>query len=96
MLLGLRSLMDVNSDVLGCFYPLPLYTGEVTCMPMSLSAHRFKEPTKNAFSPIPGMLPESVLLQGGHFGKTCPVELGLVPSPNLLPEFFCLHVSLHN
>lgn len=34
------------------------------------------------------MLPEPVLLQGGHFGEAHPVELGLVPSPNLLSGFF--------
>lgn len=87
--------MDVNSDVLGCFFPLPLYTGEVTWMPMSLSAHRFKEPTQNAFSSISVMFPEPVLLQGGHFGEMCPVELGLVPGPNFLPDFLP-HVNLHN
>lgn len=86
--------MDVNRDVLGCFFPLPLCTGEVTCMPISVSAHRFKEPTKNAFSSIPEMFPEPVLLQGGPFGEMCPVELGLVPSPNLLLVFFFAFMSV--
>jgi len=39
--------MDVNGDVLGCFLSLPLYP-EVTCMPMSVSAHRFKGPMKKS------------------------------------------------